>query len=189
MREGPQLGVDAYGVRRCGSVMPVCKQPVATLTLQTFAKVFLGRRLESYYFLHMPEEITSQIKRLAPLLEEDSDVFRELSTFFGDGAKIEMHRDDLSKFLQDNRTFEVVRVSGKSYKDCVYELVDNYPEMMDAIGMLRRRPPGKSNGKKSKQPKSRWATNSRQTPTGGRLTPGQFSNPAIPSTALSPSSH
>ena len=35
---------DAYGVRRCGSVMPVCKQPVATLTLQTFAKVFLGRR-------------------------------------------------------------------------------------------------------------------------------------------------
>ena len=105
----------------------------------------LGRRLESYYFLHMPEEITSQIKRLAPLLEEDSDVFRELSTFFGEGAKIEMHRDDLSKFLQDNRTFEVVRVSGKSYKDCVYELVDNYPEMMDAIGMLRyyKAPAGK----------------------------------------------
>ena len=38
MRAGPQFGVDAYGVRRCGSVMPVCKQPVATLTLQTFAK-------------------------------------------------------------------------------------------------------------------------------------------------------
>ena len=44
MREGPKLGVDAYGVRRCGSVMLVCKQPIATLTLQTFAKVFLGRR-------------------------------------------------------------------------------------------------------------------------------------------------
>lgn len=85
----------------------------------------------------MPEEITSQIKRLAPLLEEDSEVFRELTTFFGKNAKIEMHHGDLSKFLQDNRTFEVVRVSGKSYKDCVYELVDNYPEMMDSIGMLR----------------------------------------------------
>ena len=47
MRAGPQLGVDAYGVRRCGSVMPVCKQPVATLTLQTFAKVFLVRRHHS----------------------------------------------------------------------------------------------------------------------------------------------
>ncbi|MBR6855263.1 MAG: hypothetical protein IKN03_07700 [Fibrobacter sp.] len=44
MRAGPQLGVDACGVRRYGSVMPVCMQPVATLTLQTFAKVFLGRR-------------------------------------------------------------------------------------------------------------------------------------------------
>ncbi len=44
MRAGPQLGADACGVRRYGSVMPVCEQPVATLTLQTFAKVFLGRR-------------------------------------------------------------------------------------------------------------------------------------------------
>ena len=48
MRAGPQLGVDACGVRRYGSVMPVCMQPVATLTLQTFAKVFLGRRFHSY---------------------------------------------------------------------------------------------------------------------------------------------
>ena len=47
MRAGPQLGVDACGVRRYGSVMPVCMQPVATLTLQTFAKVFLGRRFYS----------------------------------------------------------------------------------------------------------------------------------------------
>ena len=38
MRAGPQLRVDACGVRRYGSVMPVCMQPVATLTLQTFAK-------------------------------------------------------------------------------------------------------------------------------------------------------
>jgi hypothetical protein len=85
----------------------------------------------------MAEEIKSLIKKLSPLLEEDSEVFRELITFFSGTAKISMHRDDLCKFLQDNRTFEVVRVSGKSYKDCVYELVDNYPEMMDSIGMLR----------------------------------------------------
>ena len=77
------------------------------------------------------------IKKLSPLLDEDSDVFRELETFFGKDAKIGMHRDDLSKFLQDNRTYQVVRVCGKSYKDCVYELVDNFPEMLDAIGMLR----------------------------------------------------
>ena len=85
----------------------------------------------------MSEEIKMLIKKLSPLLDEDSDVFRELETFFGKDAKIGMHRDDLSKFLQDNRTYQVVRVSGKSYKDCVYELVDNFPEMLDAIGMLR----------------------------------------------------
>ena len=72
----------------------------------------------------MPEEITSQIKRLAPLLEEDSEVFRELTTFFSPDAKINMHRDDLSKFLQDNRTYQVVRVSGKSYKVEVSDMVD-----------------------------------------------------------------
>ena len=85
----------------------------------------------------MSEEIKTLIQKLSPLLDEDSDVFRELETFFGNNAKIGMHRDDLSNFLQDNRTYQVVRVSGKSYKDCVYELVDNYPEMLDAIGMLR----------------------------------------------------
>ena len=45
MRAGPQLGVDAYGVRRYGSVIQVCEQPCATLTLQAFAKtIILGRR-------------------------------------------------------------------------------------------------------------------------------------------------
>jgi hypothetical protein len=48
MRAGPQLGVDAYGVRRYGSVIQVCEQPCATLTLQAFAKtIILGRR---FYF-------------------------------------------------------------------------------------------------------------------------------------------
>ena len=51
MRAGPQLRVDAFSISNygsAGSVMPVCMQPVATLTLQTFAKVFLGRRLHSH---------------------------------------------------------------------------------------------------------------------------------------------
>ena len=52
MREGPQLGVDAYGVRRYGSVIQVCEQPCATLTLQAFAKtIILGRRLLQYKIL------------------------------------------------------------------------------------------------------------------------------------------
>ena len=85
----------------------------------------------------MPEETKTLIKKLSPLLEEDSDVFRELEIFFCKDAKIQTHHNDLSAFLQDKRTYQVIRVNGRSYKDCVYELVDNYPEMMDAIGMLR----------------------------------------------------
>ena len=48
MRAGPLLRVDAYGVRRYGSVIQVCDQPCATLTLQAFAKTnILGRRFYS----------------------------------------------------------------------------------------------------------------------------------------------
>ena len=71
MRAGPQLGVDAFSISNYGSamfaqvqpqhsplMMPVCMQPVATLTLQTFAKVFLGRRfilstLTDFLFYHL----------------------------------------------------------------------------------------------------------------------------------------
>ena len=41
-------------------------------------------------------EIKKLIKRLSPLLDEDSEVFRELMTFFSANAKIEMHWDDLT---------------------------------------------------------------------------------------------
>ena len=85
----------------------------------------------------MSEKIKTLIKRLAPLLDENSDVFRELETFFSTEGKIDIHLGDLGKFLKNNRTYQVVRINGKSYKDCVYDFVDNHPELMEAIGMLR----------------------------------------------------
>ena len=85
----------------------------------------------------MSEKIKTLIKRLAPLLDENSDVFHELETFFSTEGKIDIHLGDLGKFLKNNRTYQVVRINGNSYKDCVYELVDNHPELMEAIGMLR----------------------------------------------------
>ena len=85
----------------------------------------------------MSEKIKTLIKRLAPLLDENSDVFHELETFFSTEGKIDIHLGDLGKFLKNNRTYQVVRINGNSYKDCVYELVYNHPELMEAIGMLR----------------------------------------------------
>ena len=83
------------------------------------------------------EDITSLIKRLSPLMEADSEIFRELAVFFGDGSQIQTHTDDLSKFLGRKRLYRVLRISGESYKDCVYQLVDDHPEAMEALGMLR----------------------------------------------------
>ena len=45
-----------------------------------------------------------------------------------------MFQDDLQKFLGRKRLFRVIRLKGESYKDCVYQLVDNHPECMDALG-------------------------------------------------------
>lgn len=84
----------------------------------------------------MPE-IESLIKNLSPLMEESSEIFRELAIFFGPGAKIATHQGDLSKFLGRKRLYRILRFSGNSYKECVYQLVDDHPESMEALGMLR----------------------------------------------------
>ena len=93
------------------------------------------------------QEIDSLIKNLSPLMEESSEIFRELAVFFGPDAKIATDRGDLSRFLGRRRLYRVLRLSGKSYKDCVYQLVDDHPESMEALGMLRyyTAPDGKIN--------------------------------------------
>lgn len=91
------------------------------------------------------ENAADLIKRLSPLMDENSEVFRELSTFFGSDAKVVVHQGDLAKFLGRKRLYRVIRLQGDSYKDCVYQLVDDYPESMEALGMLRyyKAPTGK----------------------------------------------
>ena len=46
-----------------------------------------------------PSEVNALIKKLSPFLDESSEVFRELTVFFGEGGKIEVHHGDLQKFL------------------------------------------------------------------------------------------
>lgn len=91
------------------------------------------------------ENIADIIKKLSPLMDESSEIFRELSIFFGAGSKVDVHQGDLAKFLGHKRLYRVIRLRGESYKDCVYQLVDDHPESMEALGMLRyyRAPAGK----------------------------------------------
>lgn len=83
--------------------------------------------------------ITERIKKLSPLMDETSEIFRELAFFFGGDSKVMVHQSDLPRFLGAgrNRLYRVIRLQGDSYKDCVYQLVDDHPESMDALGMLR----------------------------------------------------
>jgi len=86
-----------------------------------------------------------RIKKLSPLMDESSEVFRELAFFFGGDSKVMVHQADLARFLDRKRLYRVIRLKGDSYKDCVYQLVDDYPESMEALGMLRyyKAPSGK----------------------------------------------
>ena len=72
----------------------------------------------------MTGDIREHIKKLSPLMAEDSEIFRELSTFFGDGAKIETNRSDLSKFLGRKRLYRIIRIAGTSYIDGAWNQED-----------------------------------------------------------------
>ena len=85
----------------------------------------------------MPQDINALIKKYSPLMDETSEIFRELAIFFGGSSKIEVHAGDLPKFLGHKRLYRVIKLKGESYKDCVYQLVDDHPESMEALGMLR----------------------------------------------------
>ncbi|MCF0215793.1 MAG: hypothetical protein HUK21_04910 [Fibrobacteraceae bacterium] len=82
-------------------------------------------------------EIAAAIKRFSPLMDESSEIFRELVVFFGDQAKIPMDTADLQQFLGRKRLYRIIRISGKSFKECALQLVDDYPEVMESLGMLR----------------------------------------------------
>jgi hypothetical protein len=64
-------------------------------------------------------------------------VFQELLAFFAEGAKIAPDMHDLSSFLAPHRVYRVIRIREKSFKDCAYKLVDDFPEFTRACGMLR----------------------------------------------------
>ncbi|MBO7383408.1 MAG: hypothetical protein K6E57_09830 [Fibrobacter sp.] len=87
----------------------------------------------------MPQasDIVEIIKNFSPLMEEDSEIFRELVVFFGGNSKVPAHIGDLRQFLGRKRLYRVIRLQGDSYKDCVYQLIDDHPEAMEALGMLR----------------------------------------------------
>lgn len=82
-------------------------------------------------------EAEALIRARSPFLDRESAVFVELLRFFGKGAGIATDLKDLREFLAPKRLYKVVRVSGTSFMKCAYALVDDHPECLGALGMLR----------------------------------------------------
>lgn len=82
-------------------------------------------------------EAEELIRARSPFLDRESAVFVELLRFFGSEARIATNLCDLREFLAPKRLYKVVRVSATSFMKCAYALVDDHPECLGALGMLR----------------------------------------------------
>jgi hypothetical protein len=83
------------------------------------------------------ESALKLLREYKPGLSEDSAVFLELKTLFSGNAIPPPGLADLKNFLGEKRLFRVIRVSGKTFQDVAYQLVDRFPEFSSAAGMFR----------------------------------------------------
>lgn len=83
------------------------------------------------------QKIELVIRERSPFLKSDSAVFVELLKFFGSEARIATDLKDLKEFLSPRRLYKVVKIVENSWMKCAYSLVDNHPECLSSLGMLR----------------------------------------------------
>lgn len=69
-------------------------------------------------------------------LTENRNVYEAILQFYSDNALIETSIFDLKALLK-NKTIKVYKTSANTFKDCVYNLLDNHSELTAAKGMLR----------------------------------------------------
>jgi hypothetical protein len=80
-------------------------------------------------------EAQSMIERQSPELAENRLAYEAILRFYSDDALIETSTLDLKELLA-HKKIEVYKISGESFEECVYNLLDNYP-VASAKGMLR----------------------------------------------------
>jgi hypothetical protein len=71
-----------------------------------------------------------------PELAENRPVYEAILQFYSDNALIETSIEDLSELLK-NKKIEVYKTEAKTFKECVFNLQDEFPEFASAKGMLR----------------------------------------------------
>ena len=76
------------------------------------------------------------IMQKRPELVENRSVYEAILQFYSDNALIETVIGDLNKLLESN-VIEVYKVNAESFKECVLNLLDEFPELASSKGMLR----------------------------------------------------
>jgi len=76
------------------------------------------------------------IAEIQPELVEDRAVYETILQLYSDGALIETNLADLRELLK-HKTIKIHKTSAETFKECVYNLLDSFPELTSAKGMLR----------------------------------------------------
>jgi len=76
------------------------------------------------------------IAEMQPKLAENRPVYETILQLYSDGALIETNLADLKELLK-HKTIEIHKTSAETFKECVYNLLDSFPELTSSKGMLR----------------------------------------------------
>ena len=76
------------------------------------------------------------IAEIWPGLVENRPIYEFILSLYSDGALIETNVEDLRELLA-HKTLKIHKTSAKTFKECVYNLLDSFPELTSAKGMLR----------------------------------------------------
>jgi hypothetical protein len=76
------------------------------------------------------------IAKTHPEIAENRSVYEAILQFYSDSALIETDIRDLIELLE-NKIITVHKTSAETFKECVFNLLDEFPELTTAKGMLR----------------------------------------------------
>jgi len=76
------------------------------------------------------------IAEMQPKLAENRLIYENILQLYSDGALIETNLADLKDLLM-HKTIKIHITKAETFKECVYNLLDSFPELTTAKGMLR----------------------------------------------------
>jgi len=76
------------------------------------------------------------IAEMQPKLAENRVIYESILQLYSDGALIETNLADLRELLE-HKIIKVHITRAETFKECVFSLLDSFPELTSAKGMLR----------------------------------------------------